>query len=130
MLTSENMLASLKQTHDQLKHISSAHKSHNKVIAQAMAERVLAQLEQGKPQTHIEKDLQRSKEALVLAQKAFYEKDPAVLAFLQLSADVNNGEQEKIYIESKDDGLADDIQLQESETDQIGTSPSQEEDNI
>jgi hypothetical protein len=47
-----------------------------------------------------------------------------------LNADVNNGEQEKIYIDSKDDNLSDDIQLQESETDQLGTSPSQEEDDI
>jgi hypothetical protein len=42
----------------------------------------------------------KSKEALVLAQKAFYEKDPAIIEFLQLAANVNNGEQEKIYIDS------------------------------
>ena len=67
-------------------------KEHNKAIAQAMADRVLAQLEQGKSQTHIEQDLKNSKEALVLAQKAFYDKDPSVLQYLQIDANVNNGE--------------------------------------
>jgi UTP:GlnB (protein PII) uridylyltransferase len=71
---------------------------HNKIIAHAMAERVLVQLQKGKNQDQIQKDLQKSKEALVLAQKAFYDKDPEVIEFLQLDANVNNGEQ--IYIDT------------------------------
>jgi hypothetical protein len=98
MLTSEDMLASLKQTQSQLKHIGSAmgfnNREHNKVMAHAMAERVLAQIQKGKSASEIQKDLAKSKEALVLAQKAFYEKDPTIIEFLQLAANVNNGEQE------------------------------------
>ena len=87
MLTSENMLASLKQTQNQLKHIGSSmgfksNKEHNQAIAHAMADRVLAQLEKGKSAAQIKKDLEKSKEALTLAQKAFYQKDPATIEFL------------------------------------------------
>jgi len=42
-------------------------------------------------------DLERSRQALVLAQKAFFDKDPAAIEFLQLQA--NNGENEQIYLE-------------------------------
>jgi hypothetical protein len=57
----------------------------------------------------VQKDLAKSKEALVLAQKAYFDKDPEAIQFLQLAADVNNGEQEKIIIESKDENLEDAI---------------------
>jgi len=42
-------------------------REHNKVIAQTMAERVLAQVNNGNSKAQIEKDLEKSKEALVLA---------------------------------------------------------------
>ena len=57
-----------------------------------MADRVLSQLNQGKSQEMVLKDLAKSKEALVLAQKAYFDKDPEAMQFLQLDADVNNGE--------------------------------------
>jgi hypothetical protein len=70
MLHSEDMLASLKQTQSQLKHISSAlgiNKDHNQIMAHSIAERALDQLNQGKSREMVEKDLAKSKEALVLA---------------------------------------------------------------
>lgn len=107
-------------------------KKHNEIMVHTMAERVLGQMNQGKSQEMVGKDLAKSKEALVLAQRAYYDKDPEAIQFLQLDADVNNGEQEKIIIESEEttENLEDEIQLQESETDQLGISPSQEEDDI
>ena len=56
----------------------------NQLIAHTMAARVLAQIDQGKKQSDIQKDLSRSKEALNLAQKAFFEKDPEAIEYLQL----------------------------------------------
>lgn len=85
MLHSDDMLASLKQTQSQLKHIGSAlgiNKRQNQLIAHTMAERVLSQLDKGKNQEQILKDLAKSKEALVLAQRAFYDKDPEALEYL------------------------------------------------
>ena len=80
------MLRSLKQTQSQLHHIGSAlgldKRPENKIIAHSMAERMLAQLESGKSKDEIQKDMKKSKEALALAQKAFFEKDPAVLQYL------------------------------------------------
>lgn len=52
----------------------------------------------GKKNEDVKKDLERSREALVLAQKAFFDKDPAAIEFLQLQT--NNGENEQIYLES------------------------------
>lgn len=69
-----------------------------KIIAESLAQRALAQLNAGKKNEDVKMDLERSREALVLAQKAFFEKDPAAIEFLQLQA--NNGENEQIYLES------------------------------
>jgi hypothetical protein len=46
-----------------------------------------------------------------LAQKAYFDKDPEAIQFLQLDADVNNGEQEQIIIESNEtsENLEDEI---------------------
>lgn len=66
-----------------------------------MAQRVLAQMDAGKNNEDVMKDLDRTKEALVLAQKAYFEKDPKAIEFLQL--DANNGENEQIYLVSNDD---------------------------
>lgn len=56
----------------------------NQVIAHAIADRVLLQLEGGKPEDDIMVDLGKTKEALKLAQKAFYERDPEAIELLQL----------------------------------------------
>ncbi len=56
----------------------------NQVIAHAIADRVLAQIQNGKPEQAVMTDLSRTKEALKLAQKAFYEKDPEAIELLQL----------------------------------------------
>jgi hypothetical protein len=48
-------------------------------MAHTMAERVLAQLNQGKSQEQVEKDLAKSKEALVVAHKAYFDKDPEAI---------------------------------------------------
>jgi len=66
-----------------------------------MAQRVLAQMDAGKNNEDVMKDLDRTKTALVLAQKAYFEKDPKAIEFLQL--DANNGENEQIYLVSNDD---------------------------
>jgi len=47
-----------------------------------MAQRVLAQLDAGKKNEDVMKDLDRTKEALILAQKAYFEKDPDAIEFL------------------------------------------------
>lgn len=75
-----------------------AKKRSNKLIAETMAQRVLAQLNSGKKNEDVMKDLDKTKEALVLAQKAYFEKDPEAIEFLQLDAD--NGENEEIYLVS------------------------------
>ena len=64
-----------------LKH-ESAKKESKKLIAGTMAQRVLAQLDAGKKNEDVMKDLDRTKEALILAQKAYFEKDPDAIEFL------------------------------------------------
>jgi len=64
-----------------LKH-ESAKKESKKLIAETMAQRVLAQLDAGKKNEDVMKDLDRTKEALILAQKAYFEKDPDAIEFL------------------------------------------------
>ena len=51
---------------DQMK-AETAKKGSNKLIAETMAQRVLAQLNSGKKNEDVMKDLDKSKEALVLA---------------------------------------------------------------
>jgi len=45
------------------------------LIAHAMAERVLDQVQNGKSKTLMAKDLSKTKKALALAQKAYFSKD-------------------------------------------------------
>jgi len=47
----------------------------NELIAHAMAERVLDQVQNGKSKTLMAKDLSKTKKALALAQKAYFSKD-------------------------------------------------------
>ena len=56
----------------------------NELIAHAMAERVYEQVQRGKSRTTMAKDLSKTKKALALAQKAFFEKDPKAISLLQL----------------------------------------------
>lgn len=56
----------------------------NQMIAHAIADRVLLQLQSGKPEHDVMADLGKTKEALKLAQKAFYDKDPEAIELLQL----------------------------------------------
>jgi hypothetical protein len=69
------------QMDDQMKS-ETTKKASNKLIAETMAQRVLAQLNSGKKNEDVMKDLDKSKEALVLAQKAYFEKDPEAIEFL------------------------------------------------
>lgn len=57
----------------------SAKQESKKLIAETMAQRVLAQLHAGKKNEDVMKDLDKTKEALVLAQKAYFEKDPEAI---------------------------------------------------
>ena len=54
----------------------------NELIAHAMAERVYEQVQRGKSRTTMAKDLSKTKKALALAQKAFFEKDPKAISLL------------------------------------------------
>ena len=88
-----------------------------------MADRVMAQLDAGKKKADVAKDLTRTKEALVLAQKAFYDKDPEAIEYLQLDETEAANSNDKVYIYSENgsssDSQVDDtaVQLQESESD-------------
>ena len=55
------------------------------MIAHTIADRVLMQLEQGKSEDEIMADLGKTKQALKLAKKAYYQKDPEAIELLQLS---------------------------------------------
>lgn len=55
------------------------------MIAHTIADRVLMQLEQGKSEDEIMADLGKTKQALNLAKKAYYQKDPEAIELLQLS---------------------------------------------
>lgn len=68
---------------DEMKAKAETHGS-NQMIAHAIADRVLLQLEGGKPAEAVMVDLGKTKEALKLAQKAFYDKDPEAIELLQL----------------------------------------------
>ena len=88
-----------------------------------MADRVMAQLDAGKTQKDIAKDVTRTKEALVLAQKAFYDKDPEAIEYLQLDETEAANSNDKVYIYSENGSGSDEqvddsaVQLQESESD-------------
>lgn len=56
----------------------------NQMIAHAIADRLVIQMESGKSQQAVMSDLGKTKDALKLAQKAFYEKDPEAIELLQL----------------------------------------------
>ena len=68
----------------------------NQMIAHAIADRVLLQMQSGKSQQAVISDLGKTKEALKLAQKAFYEKDPEAIELLQL------GESDKSVVDVSD----------------------------
>ena len=88
-----------------------------------MADRVMAQLDSGKKKADVAKDLTRTKEALVLAQKAFYDKDPEAIEYLQLDETEAANSNDKVYIYSENGSGSDEqvddsaVQLQESESD-------------
>lgn len=48
----------------------------NELIANTIAQRVLDQVQNGKSKTVVAKDLSKTKKALVLAQQAFFKKEP------------------------------------------------------
>ena len=52
------------------------------MIAHAIVDRVLLQMQNGKDQKSLMSDLGKTKEALKLAQKAFYDKDPEAIELL------------------------------------------------
>lgn len=79
----------LKMTDDMKKEASKL--GSNKLIAHTLATRVLAQVSSGSSEEEVKKDMGRTKESLELAQKAFFDKDPEAIAFLQLS-DVDDGD--------------------------------------
>lgn len=68
----------------------------NQMIAHAIADRLLVQMQSGKSQQAVISDLGKTKEALKLAQKAFYEKDPEAIELLQL------GESDKSVVDVSD----------------------------
>lgn len=72
----------------------------NQVLAHAIADRVLLQLQAGKPRDAVMADLGRTKDAMKLAQKAFYEKDPEAIGLLQLDANDKTvaDESDKVFL--------------------------------
>jgi len=65
----------------------------NELIAHTMAERVLAQVSSGKAQSQVAEDLEKTKGAWQLAHRAYYDKDPEAIAYLQLDNDDDEDEQ-------------------------------------
>ena len=80
---------------DEMKHDAQAMGS-NQMIAHAIADRVLLQMQSGKSQPAVISDLGKTKEALKLAQRAFYDKDPEAIELLQL------GESDKSVVDVSD----------------------------
>ena len=60
---------------------------------------MLAQVKSGKPQKSLLTENKNMHEALKLAQKAYYLKDPKSVALLQLDVDEGQGTSEQILIE-------------------------------
>lgn len=63
---------------------NAARMGSNQIVANAMAERVLNHLKNGKSEHVIKKDLEKTKQAFELAKKAYFDKDPEAINFLQL----------------------------------------------
>jgi len=51
----------------------------HQLLADTMANRVIHQLKSGKKHEDVAKDLHRTKQSLILAQKAYFEKHPDAL---------------------------------------------------
>lgn len=79
---------------DEMKHDQAM--GSNQMIAHAIADRVLLQMQSGKSQQAVISDLGKTKEALKLAQKAYYDKDPEAIELLQL------GESDKSVVDVSD----------------------------
>lgn len=79
---------------DEMKHPQAM--GSNQMIAHAIADRVLLQMQSGKSQQAVISDLGKTKQALKLAQKAFYDKDPEAIELLQL------GESDKSVVDVSD----------------------------
>jgi len=75
-------------------HYEAAHK----LIADTMANRVMVQLKSGKKHEDVAKDLHKTKQSLILAQKAYFEKHPDALQFIQTNDKINLDESDKIYL--------------------------------
>lgn len=88
----------------------------NQVIAHAIADRVLVQLQNGKPEQAVMADLSKTKEALKLAQRAFYDKDPEAIELLQLD------ESDKSVVDVSDKVFLFDNNNQQSAEDQADKS--------
>lgn len=56
----------------------------NQLVAHAIAERVLSQVNSGRSDAEVMSDLGQTKKSLKLAQRAFFDKDPEAIQLLQL----------------------------------------------
>jgi len=63
-----------------------------------MASRVINQIEEGKSKESIAKDIKKTKQSLILAQKAFYNKDPEAISLIQTDDKINLDSSDKIYL--------------------------------
>lgn len=112
----------------------------NRLIAHSLASRVLAQLSKGKSQEDIKKDMGKTKESLLIAQNAYFDKNPEAIAFIQLSDDNDSDDEQIIQIEekteaeklaSKDQSPADVSEEYMQLDNQFGlTNPNENEDQI
>jgi len=62
--------------------INSKLEKGNELIANTMAQRMLAQVRSGKSSQSLHDEKEKMKGALNLAQKAYYDKDPEAIALL------------------------------------------------
>ena len=81
-------LKSLIETRNKIHNIGAAlskhteKKEHQKILAHGIADRVMNLKQKGLDHHAIQKDLAKTKKAVKLAQKAFYDKDPKAIALL------------------------------------------------
>lgn len=99
------------------------------LIANTMAQRMLAQVKSGKPQQSLLAEKKNMQEALKLAQKAYYLKDPKSVALLQLDVDEGQGSSEQILIEDGSASASGD-KLTVDEDQFVSVSPEENEELI
>mmetsp|Transcript_39319 Transcript_39319/g.60083 ORF Transcript_39319/g.60083 Transcript_39319/m.60083 type:complete len:80 (+) Transcript_39319:4337-4576(+) len=71
------------------------------------------------------KDLGQTKESLQLAQKAYFEKDPQAIEYLQLDSEEGQGEQIILM-----DGTEEASAVQVNSEDQLGAGPLENEEEM